>query len=318
MELLVVFILLGCALIYWYIDRKFKYWKIECPGVPFVKPEFFYGNSRGIGKYVSASELIQKIYSKLKPLGPVGGFYVFTQPSLMITNLDLVKRILGKDFNNFPNRGRYFNERDDPLSANLLNLEDNAWKNLRQKLTPTFTSGKIKAMFDLVSQKADKLVKTVASEAGESNSAVEVRIIFARYTTDVIASTAFGIECNTLEDGSNRFMEIGLEVMRPSNFWKRALVNKFKNLSRKLRIPSIPKEVSEFYLGVVQETIQWRKENPQDQRSDFLSLLMNLQDPSLSDPLTFHQVAAQCFIFFSAGKFNKTKIAKNWQTKMAK
>lgn len=79
-------------------------------------------------------------------IGPVAGVYIFIQRQVFIMDLDLIKQILVKDFNIFTNRGIYHNEKDDPLSANLAAVENDEWKNLRQRITPTFTSGKLKTV----------------------------------------------------------------------------------------------------------------------------------------------------------------------------
>jgi len=41
---------------------------------------------------------------------------------------------------------------------------------------------------------------------------VEMRDLFTRYTNDVIATSAFGIECDSLKNPKNEFYEMGRDV----------------------------------------------------------------------------------------------------------
>lgn len=65
------------------------------------------------------------------------------------------------------------------------------WKPKRMKITPTFSSGKIKSMFDIISGITDNLVKKF-SNTSEANISETI----ALYSTDVISNIAFGIESN--------------------------------------------------------------------------------------------------------------------------
>ena len=284
------------ALGYWFISRKYQYWKNK--KVPYVKPEFFYGNSRGISKTYSINEFYKNMYFKLKSKGPVVGVYLYTRPQALIMSPELIKQILVKDFNKFSNRGMYSNAKDDPLSANLAALEDDEWKSLRSKITPTFTSGKIKSMFGTIVDITDRLVKTIQKETKETGQ-LEIKDVLSRFTTDVIGSTAFGIECNSLEDRSTKFYEMGLKAFSNFNFFKRTILAINKNLGKMLHIKTTNKKVADFYLDVVGKTVKYRNENPNLQRNDFLNLLLKLKG---SEALSFNQIAAQSVIFFQAGK----------------
>ncbi|XP_047118510.1 probable cytochrome P450 6a14 [Schistocerca piceifrons] len=97
--------------------------------------------------------------------------------------------IMVRDFNYFPDRGIYVDEETDHLSAHLFFLRGQKWRSLRQQLTPTFTSGKMRAMFGIVRDCARIMVDVIPSGRD-----VEVRELIARYSTDVIASCAFAID----------------------------------------------------------------------------------------------------------------------------
>jgi cytochrome P450 family 6 len=287
------------ATCYLLLKKRFQYWQVR--NVPCIEPELFYGNARGVSKTQHMSQFIKKSYTELKLLGPIGGIYIYVQRIAMLTDLDLIKNVLVKDFTNFPNRGTFYNEKDDPISANLVHLEDDAWRNLRHKITPTFTSGKLKFMFGTVAEVADRLIETIEKETKASGQ-LEVKDVLARFTTDVIGSTAFGIECNSLEDKNTKFYEIGLKAFSSFNFLKRAFMATFKDLARKLHMKSSNKEVREFYFDVVRKTIEYRENNPQVQRNDFMSLLIKMMKSTGTDALTFNQVAAESVVFFLAGK----------------
>lgn len=136
-----IFLAVFLAVSYLYIKKRFKYF--EDIGVPFEPPIFPYGNLKGILTKFHPLFKSVRLYEKFKGKSPVCGSFKFIFTSFQANDLDFVKSVLIKDFEVFHNRGLYFNEIDDPLSANIFFLEDKSWKDLRIKLTPTFTSGKV-------------------------------------------------------------------------------------------------------------------------------------------------------------------------------
>jgi cytochrome P450 len=72
-----------------------------------------------------------------------------------------------------------------------MRVED--WKPMRTKITPTFSTGKIKTMFDIMARITDNLVdKLSTGDASQAN----ISDTIAMYSTDIISNIAFGLESN--------------------------------------------------------------------------------------------------------------------------
>ena len=92
----------------------------------------------------------------------------------------------------------------------------------------------------------------------------------------MIASIAFGVECNSLKNPNTEFREYGKKVI-DVNPVKVSLMMFFSKMMDILRIPVNPKEVSSFFNTVFSEVISHRRAN-QESRKDFLNLLIQLMD----------------------------------------
>lgn len=130
------------TLIFSYISWKHSYWSRK--GVDSIKPDFFFGNTTAVIKRKEhRSVAFEKFYKYFKSRGQkFGGIYDLISPVVVVTDLELIKCVLQKDFSHFMNHFGYINEEADPVSGSLFNLKGGKWKNIRAKLTPTFTTGK--------------------------------------------------------------------------------------------------------------------------------------------------------------------------------
>lgn len=257
-----------------------------------------------------SSQVFSRFYSELKEKGKFGGIFFFTKPVVLITDLDFLKTVLIKDFQYFHDRGTYYNVKDDPLSGHLLNIEGDYWKKLREKLTPTFTSGRMRHMTPSIVEIGTKLDAFMSRIINE-NPELEIKGVLARFTTDIIGSCAFGIECNSLEDETAKFLEMGLKVFQqPRNsFIKQLLAVVYPELARKLGVKTVRDDVAEFFMTVVKDVVEYREKN-NVKRNDFMDLLLQLKSKGeLNDEnqsgnelgkLTIEEIAAQVFVFFLA------------------
>lgn len=103
-----------------YFRKKYSYFSDR--GIISPTPFFPLGNMWKVGITMHFIDNINSMYRKFKGKDVLSGFYVFTKPVIIVLDLDLVKNIMVKDFYSFHDRGLYYNEHTDPLSAHLFSV----------------------------------------------------------------------------------------------------------------------------------------------------------------------------------------------------
>lgn len=176
---------IACAVLsiaYFYLKNAFSYWSKR--GVPFIQPRFPFGNfTKMFLQQQSLAELVVELYNKTDE--PVLGVYISVHPSLIVRDPKVLRDIFIKDFPSFYHRGTNTNEKIDPMSNNLLLQNGEKWKHNRSKLTPAFSTGKLRGMFTTIVECGRSLHRHLDQYADDGKT-VEIREIFARYATNVI------------------------------------------------------------------------------------------------------------------------------------
>lgn len=312
-DLLVLFIGL-LTLLYIYLKRIYSYWdRKEFKSLPDVS--LLFGHFRGVlTQKESIGHFCTRVYRSTNE--PFLGVYGFLRPMLLINDSELVRAVLIKDFAHFADRGVYCSE-NDPLSGHLFALSGQKWKNLRGKLTPTFTSGKLKAMFSTLMDCGSTL-QNYLDNLVIKGEVLDVREIAARHSINVIASVGFGIDVDTFSNPKHEFRE-NLRKVFASSFWNGIrFFLKFTapKLMGMLRIKTVDQEVEDFILKIVKENLEYREQNNVS-RKDFFQLLVQLRNgdsiqrddqwktvikaDESQKTMTLNEIAAQAFVFFAAG-----------------
>lgn len=323
-----------------FVKYKFSYWRNL--GVPFLEPKFPYGNMQGkfcrynlmlhtvikcfisdLNKKLNPSFFFSRIYNELKAQGgKFGGYYQSTKPVALITDLELLKYVLVKDFQYFHDREMYYNLKDDPLSGHLFNVDGEYWKKMREKLTPTFTSGKLRSMVPTIVEVANRF-EALITEKIQINSEMEFHGFLSRFICDVIGSVAFGINCNALEDENTEFVRMASQIFKArNNFFQRLILSSFPKIARMFRMKITRDDATSFYMKTITDVVDYRKKSGV-KRNDFIDLLTEVKhDGELNDgrndrvgKLSMGQIAAQSFIFFIAVSFMKFYLV-NFQTEI--
>lgn len=265
--------------------------------VPFVVPKFpfIFGN---ISREKHRALHFVDFYKNHRTDHPIIGFFMFSNPSVLIVDLELIQIILKSDFQYFQDRGMYNNEKCDPLSSILGSLNYDKWKSLRQKLTPAFTKLKMEKMFETIKEFGEELVKGF-NETIVIDNDIEIRDLFSRFTTDVIGRKVIGI-CDDSDDCGIKLREMVKRAMSPYlKFPLNYLTLAYPDFSRFLGIRKHDKLISNFIMACVEKTIQDRQWNNAIVHKDFMQLLINAG-------LTAKEIAPLAFDLLSAGYADST------------
>lgn len=291
-------VIIFAFLTYW-IRKCFA--KLDELGFVHEQPSFPLGNLNGVGTKYHMVDILHRLYNKFSKKAPIHGIYLFYKANFAVTDLELIKDILIRDFDVFHNRGIFNSKEHDPLTTHLFALEDQEWKIMRHKLLPTYTSGKMKMMFHTMLDVSTHMIENLKSHQNPND--VDIKEVLACYMTDVVGNVAFGLEMNAISKPDSRFRQMGRKVFKTRNFMAQVLLfTNFRHLARLFGIRLFPKDVSDFFRGIVKETVKYRLEN-NIERNDVLNLLLKIgtEGREGEEKLTMDEIAAQCFLFFVAG-----------------
>ncbi|XP_050299545.1 probable cytochrome P450 6a21 isoform X2 [Anthonomus grandis grandis] len=243
-------------------------------------------------------------YNEFKKRGyKIGGIWSWATPALILIDTDIIKDVLLKDFNFFVDRDFFHNPKYDPKNESIFVAEKEEWKNLRQKLTPVFTSAKMKMMFKTVVKCSDQMLE-VMNNAFIKGDDIEVKEIAALFTTDVIGCIAFGLEFESFKDPDTKFRKIGKEIFRPTIMSRITLLLSriCPKFAQSIGLSNIPRVVTEFFTQVVTDNVKYRKDNNVS-KPDITQLLMDLHEATKDqkDGFTFDDLIGNIIVFFIAG-----------------
>jgi cytochrome P450 family 6 len=258
-------------IVYWYLTSKFDYWKKI--GVKSLKPLPLFGNIKHFVLHKrSPAEVFQDLYNKFDG-ERYGGIHQARTPVLLIRDPGLIKQILVKDFCYFPGKGNHPDLKGDPLSYHLFNLEGEQWKYIRAKLTPAFTPGKLKIVYQHIDHYSQKLIEHLEKYA-KNNVILDLYDILINFTMDATGSCAFGVEVNAMNDEDSEFKKMGHRIIHANGSTFIDILESFSpNLSKFFQIRTFPRDVTTFFKMVIKKIVEYRDENHVIKK-DVMNLLM--------------------------------------------
>ncbi|KAK3089309.1 hypothetical protein FSP39_002574 [Pinctada imbricata] len=261
-----------------------------------------------------------------RKFGKVFGTYIGHIPQIHIADPELVKELAVKKFSTFPNRFTRI-EPPDEQKGNIIFAKDEHWKFIRNTLTATFSSGKMRQTSPAVSECCAKLLQNIDEQSKHGKDVVEIKHIFGCYTMDVICSTAFGIDVNSQKDPDNEFVKQAKKAFSggfASNLAVLMITFPFLSVFRNV-LPKLYSSTSAFFetfyffknvaLSIIDD-----RSSGKEKRTDFMQIMLNSHNEAVDKEdkanmvdykegsnvmkkkgLTVNEVTANSFIFFLAG-----------------
>ncbi|XP_063534364.1 cytochrome P450 6B2-like, partial [Cydia strobilella] len=291
---------------YYYFTRTFSYWKDRNVAGP--KPIPFFGNMyKSALRYDTWGGVYENIYKSF-PNEKVVGIFRMTTPTILVRDLDILKHILVKDFDNFVSRGVEFSQTG--LGQNLFHSDGETWLGLRSRFSPIFTNSKLKNMLYLINDRADKFTNYV-SEITAMTPEHDIHDLVQKYTMSTISACAFGLDIDTFRGDIQTLKRVDKEMFTPSFGMEFDML--FPGVLKKLNMSLFPAYLSKFFKELVETVLTQRNGKPSN-RKDFMDLILEIKNKKQVEvakkdsdgeahtiEITNNVIEAQAFIFYVAG-----------------
>ncbi|KZC05576.1 Cytochrome P450 9e2, partial [Dufourea novaeangliae] len=287
---------------YYYARRGLDFFKKH--DIPHIPPQPLFGNMASfVLRKDTIAGLVQKIYNSYTEAKYVG-CYEFSNPIVILRDIDLIKSITIKNFETFIDHRSFANKNQDPLLGGMLfSLKGDEWKESRNQVSPTFTSSKLKAMFTLMSDVAVYFTDYLY-RLPEKERELELKTLLTKFTNDLISTCVFGIAVNSIENPKNTLYVNG---MKATNFsgtvqnLKFQLLRNWPSLAKLLDIKFVSSKLAKYFENLIVDNMNQRDANG-IYRPDMLQYLMEASKKNKAErQLTTEDITSHAFSFFFGG-----------------
>uniref|UniRef100_A0A3B3CRR5 Cytochrome P450 3A n=1 Tax=Oryzias melastigma TaxID=30732 RepID=A0A3B3CRR5_ORYME len=310
--LLVAFVTLLLVYAYW------PYGTFKKLGIPGPKPVPFFGTMLAYRKgFCHFDKECHRKYGK------TWGIFDGRQPVLCVTDPATIKAVLVKEcYSLFTNRRNF--HLNGPMYDSVFNAEDDQWRRIRGVLSPSFTSGRLKEMFGIMKHHSTNLVNSMKKKA-DKDEPLDLKDFFGPYSMDVVTSTAFSVDIDSLNNPSDPFVTnikkmLKFDFLNPL-FLIVAFFPFLGPIMEKMEFSFFPASAFDFFFSALQKIKSDHKNNKQKSRIDFLQLMIDSQKNNqngqldkgnenthdlptqlnITDNLIDHEILSQSMIFIFAG-----------------
>ena len=242
------------------------------------------------------------------------GYFVMGQPTVVINDEELAKKVLIKDFDHFTDLrpfGYDAETKDAQIVKSMMtNLKGDKWKKIRSIMSPVFASGKLKLMAPHIIKCGEHLESYIGPivEQGEE---IEARNLASFFTVDSMATAGYGLEINSFANPENTFRRMCLSLVGAPGYGssmdmaRAVFIMTAPGLAKLLGVPMFPKKPAKFLQDIIEKTYRHRIESG-EKRNDIIDVIVEeMKNNDLSKDFKEEDkeiiLVAQAFVMFFAG-----------------
>ena len=274
-----VLIVTAILLIRYYIHRKWQV--LKKLNIPHNPPSIrMLGN---IAENAKDPDLIFKGQLALKQkFGKIYGAYNGLNPQISISDPKILKQIYIKEFSNFSQRSNSFKLiNGEALNTGVNVVSGRQWKRVRNTISPSFSSSKLREMFQIVENCVDATVNRLQKVWKENNGRFDSKEVFSRLSLDVICSAAFSTNVNVQNDDDKppQIIEAAKKAFDFSVVGKPWFILVFmfpwiEKIISWTKFSVFPRETISFFTNLVDHLLKGRTSNNQKRRTDLMQLML--------------------------------------------
>lgn len=235
--------------------------------------------------------------------GRLFGTFRGTTHVLVVSDVEVAKDVMNRQFPNFFKRSFEF-QSNDPLWNNAVsNLPYERWKPVRSVMTTCLTSAKMRGMIPKLDKLSNRVVSKLEVVAASEENEITLCSFFRGFAMDSIVAVSFGIEVNCIDDPENPFVKNSSGLFKPGLSLLFVLAPSIARMLPFVHFP--PKNVSAFFNKVGRHIIETKRKNLdqviRDGTADTMDLELIAQRENPDGPLTDEVLLSQAFGFIIAG-----------------
>ncbi len=198
------------------------------------------------------------------------------------------------------------------IGRSLMALTEDDWRQMRSTLSPAFTGRKMREMFKLITNVGKQAIGTLKDQIGSEGKVADMEKFLSKFTIDVIASCAFGIDVDSFKNPDNEFQKISKSVVEIGSLSAGLKMLGYFFLPKFMQffqIRMFNKKVCDYFKTAIIDVIEER-EKKGIVRHDLINILMEVKKGKLTH--VQEEEGPKEIASVEESEHGKSKVTKVW------